>query len=86
MAALYSETILTVFTEYNEEFDFSLTSKEASSPQSYIQGTDWYLNRSRLRVEIDNAKQAISLASDIGNAQAACDRATEIRENQDKYF
>lgn len=85
MATLYSKSVLTVFTLYNEEFDFSLTSLEASNP-AYIRSTDWYNYRSKLRVEIDNAKQAILLASDIGNSQASCDRATYIRENQSLFF
>lgn len=85
MAAIYSKTVLSVFTLYNEEFDYSLTSLEASNP-TYIKSTDWYNYRVKLRIEIDNAKNAISLASSIGNAQAACDRGTYIRENQSLFF
>jgi hypothetical protein len=84
-AVLYTQTILTYFSMYNDEFDYSLTSLEASDPM-YIASTNWYNYRIKYRVEIDNAEQAISLASSIGNAQASLDRATYIRENQSLYF
>lgn len=82
---LYTQTILTYFSMYNDEFDYSLTSLEAGDP-SYIGSTNWYNYRMKYRVEIDNAEQAIALASSIGNAQASLDRATYIRENQSLYF
>jgi hypothetical protein len=82
---LYTQTILTYFSMYNDEFDYSLTSLEASDPM-YIASTNWYNYRIKYRVEIDNAEQAISLASSIGNAQASLDRATYIMENQSLYF
>jgi hypothetical protein len=84
-AVLYTQTILTYFSMYNDEFDYSLTSLEASDPM-YIASTNWYNYRIKYRVEIDNAEQAISLASSIGNAQASLDRATYIMENQSLYF
>lgn len=85
MATLYTKTTLYVFTLYNEEFDYSLTSLEASN-QGSISNTNWYNSRIKLRVEIDNAQQAVSLAGSIGNAQAACDRGTFLRENQSLFY
>lgn len=82
---LYTQTILTFFGSFNEEFDYSLTSLESSDPQ-YIASTNWYNYRIKLRVEMDNAEQAIVQASSIGNAQASLDRATYMRENQSLFF
>lgn len=85
MATLYTKTSLYVFTLYNEEFDYSLTAKQASNTR-VVADTSFYDNRIKLRVEIDNAKQAVTLAGSITNGQAACDRATYLRENQSLYF
>ena len=82
---LYTKTSLVNFSLYNEEFDYSLTSKQASNTR-VVSDTAFYQNRMKLRVEIDNAKQAVTLAGNITNGQASNDRATYLRDNETKYF
>ena len=84
-ATLYTKTELYVFTMYNETFDYSLTSAQASTPL-IVNDTNYYLNRIRLRTEIDNAKTAVSFGGDISNAQYSCDRATFLSSNANLFF
>ncbi len=85
MAALYSASELTVFTRFNEEFDFSLISGQYAS-QKIVNDTNYYLNRWQLRVSINDANNAISEGSNQTLAQAACDRGTYLRENSTLFF
>ncbi len=85
MAALYSASELTVFTRFNEEFDFSLISDQYAS-QKVVNDTNYYLNRWQLRVSINDANNAISEGSNQTLSQAACDRGTYLRENSTLFF
>ena len=82
---LYTKTKLYVFTMYNETFDYSLTSSQASTPL-IANDTNYYLNRIKLRTEIDNAKTALSIGGSISNAQYSCDRATYLSSNANLFF
>lgn len=84
-ATLYSKTELYVFTMYNETFDYSLTSSQASTPL-IVNDSNYYLNRIKLRTEIDNAKTAVSIGGSISNAQYSCDRATYLSSNPNLFF
>ena len=84
-ATLYTKTELYVFTMYNETFDYGLTSAQASTP-NIVNDTNYYMNRIRLRTEIDNAKTSVSIGGSISNAQYSCDRGTFLRVNQNLFF
>jgi hypothetical protein len=83
--ALYSKSTLYVFPRYNTEFDYSLTYDEANGLSS-INTTNWVYNRMKLRVAINDSINAISEASSITDSQAACDRGTYLRENQNLFY
>lgn len=85
MAAKYTSTGLYCFSLYNEEFDYSLTSKLSSYP-NIANDKVFYGNRAKFRVEVDSAKQATLIAVNITNAQSSLDRATFMRENQNLFF
>ena len=85
MAALYSASELTVFTRFNEEFDFSLISDQYASP-IIVNSTNYYNYRWQLRVSINDANNEIAEGSNQTLAQAACDRGTYLRENQSLFF
>lgn len=85
MAALYSESLTTVFTRYNREFNFSLISGQEASP-NIVNATNYYNYRAQLLISISDAENAISEAADLVSSQAACDRGTYIRENQSLFF
>lgn len=82
---IYTKTELYVFTMYNETFDYSLTSLQASTPL-IVNDSNYYLNRIKLRTEIDNAKTAVSIGGSISNAQYSCDRATYLSSNPNLFF
>lgn len=85
MATLYTKAITTVFTRYNSEFDYSLISAQEATP-NIVNATNYYNYRIQLRISINDANNAISEASSVTNAQAACDRGTYLRENQSLFF
>lgn len=82
---LYEKTTLYVFTLYNEQFDYGLTSDQSADPL-IVNNTEYYNNRIRFRVEIDNAQNAVLVGSDITSSQYSNNRATYIRLNQNLYF
>lgn len=73
------------FTEYNEEFDYSLTEMLSGNPL-LIDDNGFYTHKSDLRTNIDSGNQAIELWSDIYGAQQCYDRATEIRIESPYFF
>lgn len=82
---LYTKTLLYVFPRFNIEFDYSLSYSEANGLAS-INSTNWLTNRMKLRVAINDAINAISEASSITDSQAACERGTELRLNQNSFY
>ncbi len=82
---LYTATVLTTFTMYNAEFEYSLISQEANGDAS-ITNTNWLSGRMKLRLALDDAANAISAASSITNSQAANDRGTYLRENLNLFY
>ena len=61
---LYESVHLYVFTLYNQQFDYGLTSDQSGDPE-IVNNTSYYNNRIKLRVEIDNAQNAVSIGSDL---------------------
>lgn len=82
---LYTKTQLYQFSMYNEEFYYSLTSRQSSVP-SIIMDNVYYMNKLKLRVDLDSAQQAVFYGEDISSAQYCLDAGTELRLNQNKYF
>jgi hypothetical protein len=82
---LYTKTQLYQFSMYNEEFYYSLTSRQSSVP-AIIMDNVYYMNKLRLRVDLDSAQQAVTYGEDISSAQYCLDAGTELRLNQNKYF
>ncbi len=75
---LYTKTILSGFTLFNETFDYGLTQMLAGNPL-LINDNNFFFNKMSLRVYIDSGNNAITLASDITSAQLCYDKATELR-------
>lgn len=82
---LYTKTTLYCFSMYNEEFYYSLTSRQASIP-TIISDSFFYSNKLKLRVDIDSANQAVLYGDDIASAQYALDSGTYLRVNANDYF
>lgn len=83
--ASVSKIYLSVFTLYEEEFDYLLCAAEEVDP-SKKNNTNWILNRMRLRIAINDARNAVLDASSITNSQAACDRGMYLVNNKSLFF
>jgi hypothetical protein len=82
---LYNKILYFGFTSFNEDFDYSLTQLSSANPL-LLNDNNFYLNRDKLRTEIDSGNNAILWFSDIYGAQRCYDRATELRINSQQYF
>ena len=85
---LYTKTILSGFTLYNETFYYSLTQGQAavSNPSYILQDTTYFQNKSKLRCLIDSGDQSVTLGYDITSAQLCYDLATAMVNNQNLFF
>ena len=81
----YTKTAYVGFTLYNETFDYQLTQLLAANPL-LINDNNFWDNKTQLRTFIDSGNQAISLASDLSNAQSCYDDATSLRLSSQYYF
>lgn len=82
---LYTKTILNGYNAYENAYLYSLTNAQASNP-TLINNANFYLNKIALRVNVDDATQAIELGGDIYSAQASYDRGTNIKDNPKTFF
>jgi hypothetical protein len=77
---LYTLTDLFEFNQFNNQFSVDLTRAIASNP-AIMQDADYWMNKIKLRVNID-----VALADDVYLAQTANDRATYLRLHQNIFF
>ena len=82
---LYDKIYVFGFTLYNETFDYGLTQALAGNSLLFNDNSFWK-NKSDLRTFIDSGDQAISLASDLYNAQLCYDQATALRVKSQYNF
>lgn len=82
---LYTKTRLYCFTLYGETQLYSLTQGQSANPL-LSSDTFFYTNKMKLRVDIDDANQAVQQGGDITAAQQALNRAMEYVNNASKYF
>ena len=83
--ALYTKVYVYDFTTYSNFFHYYLTQTQASKPNIINDNNFWY-NKLKLLVNIKDADNAIAYGSDIGNAQAALDKAYGLIHNQNAFF
>lgn len=82
---LYDKALVYGFTLYNETFDYGLTQVLAGNPLLFNDNSFWK-NKSDLRTFLDSGDQAISLASDLYNAQVCYNQATALRLSSQYFF
>lgn len=85
-AVLYSKTTLYDFTLYGEQFLLNLTLAQIGSTPNLLQSTGYYTNKMILRVNLDDADNAVSLGSNIYGAQQSLNLATYMETNQQLFF
>jgi len=82
---LYDKTATFGFTLAGETFDYGLTQNLAQN-NGLASDNRFFQNKSLFRTYIDSGNQAISLNSDIYNAQLCYDKATEMMDESQYYF
>lgn len=83
--ATYSLTQLTLFTGYSDLFLRQLTQALAANRVTITQNNFW-LNKNKLRVLLDDAAQAVSLLNDQTIAQFCLDDAKDLTDNISTFF
>lgn len=79
------KSALYVFTLYSEQYYYQLTQYQTTTP-NIVNDTNYYYNKMVLRVEIDSANQACSIAGDIYGSQSCLDRAYYLISNANLFF
>jgi hypothetical protein len=74
-----------LFTQYSENFDYGLVTSMASQP-SLVDDKIFLQNKSKVRLLIDSANQAIIYANDLNAAQFCLDEVYNFITNQSFYF
>lgn len=82
---LYDKTSTYGFTLAGETFDYGLTQNLAQN-NGLATDNKFFPNKSLFRNLLDSGNQAISLNSDIYNAQLCYDQATEMMDNSQYLF
>ena len=82
---LYTKTILYGFNSYENAFLYQLTCAQSSNPQ-LVNNVNYWGSKMTLRVQVDDATQAIEQGGDIYSAQAAYDRGTYIKDHPQIFF
>ena len=80
-----SKTILTLLTGYGDFFLGKLTQALAGNKVTITQQNFW-VNKNKLRVLLDDASQAVSLLNDQTIAQFALDDAKPLVDNISSFF
>jgi len=81
----YTQTILNAFTSNSENFYAGLTRMQASNPL-LVSDNNFYSNKSKLRLFIDDAVQSVTEMQDVYLAQNSLDEAYNLISNQQVYF
>lgn len=82
---LTSKTILTLFTGYGDLFLRQLTQALAAN-RITITAKNFYYNKMKLRVLLDDAAQAVSLLNDQTIAQFCLDESKKMTDNLSLFF
>ncbi len=85
MATIYASSQIKAFTEYNEQFDYNLSTMLAANPL-LVNDNSFRGSKDTLRLYIDSGNQAILNSSDIVSAQLCYDEGTKLRLSSPYYF
>jgi hypothetical protein len=84
-AAVYSKSVLTLFTLYARHFLYNLTQGQTGNPVLVNDGSYWD-KKGEIQTALDSAKNAVELAADIYGAQACLNHAQNIIDNAEYFF
>lgn len=84
-AALYTKTVLTLFTLTAKEFLYTLTQAQTSRP-AIVNDATYYQKKLELFCEVKSAENATEIGGDISATQGCLDRAQLLIDHQTLYF
>jgi hypothetical protein len=84
---LYTKSQLFAAVQYAEQFYYSLTQQQAATTNlSILNDLPYFTNKSKLRLFIDSAVNAISVGADIFSAQFCISLYQGFLQNPNLYF
>jgi hypothetical protein len=83
--ATYSKTILSLFTGYGDLFLRQLT-QALGANRITITATNFWVNKNKLRVLLDDAAQAVTLLNDQTIATFCLDEAKKLTDNIQTFY
>jgi len=84
---LYTKSQLYVATQYAEQFYYSLTQQQAATTNlNILNDYPYFENKSKLRMLIDSAVQAVAVGLDIFSAQFCISIYQQMLNNPNLYF
>lgn len=84
-AVLYTATQIYASTGYGEQFYFQLTQQQQGDP-NFLNDQQYFQNKSKLRVLLDSAQQAIVVGQDVFSANTAISLYQPFLQNRNLYF
>jgi hypothetical protein len=84
-AVLYTASAIVAFTGFGEQFWYSLTQTESSSP-GILQDINYQNYKGTLRNYLDGAVQSISVGQNLGNSQAQILKEIYLVANSNIYY
>jgi hypothetical protein len=84
-AAIYTYSVIFAFTQYAENFFYSLTQQQQANP-AFLNDQQYFENKSKLRTLIDSANQAITVGKDVYSANTAISLYQLLLNNPTLYF
>lgn len=85
--ALYTKSQLFAAVQYAEQLYYNLTQQQAATTNlSILNDLPYFENKSKLRLFIDSAVQAISVGNDIFSAQFCISLYQQLLNNPNLYF
>jgi len=84
-AVVETKTVLGCFRLNGLQASFALTGNLVSAPL-LLQDNDWFMNKMKLRVNLDDALEAVTIGGNQNIAQSALDRSTFMIEHEQNFF
>ena len=83
--SLYNFNLIYAFTQFAENFYYTLTQQQQAQP-AFLNDNQYFQNKSKLRVLIDSANQAISVGKDLFSASISISLYQIMLNNPKLYF
>jgi hypothetical protein len=84
-ASIYNANNIYAYTQYGENYFYSLTQQQQAQP-FFLNDQQYFKNKSKLRVLLDSATQAIAVGKDVFSANISISLYQLMLSNPTLYF